>query len=222
LEVAKMGGEVLVEVVVVMAAVSVVALVAFYIGYQIGYSAGQQAGSGSSGDGNGGDGNGGCFAEGTPVLLADGARKAIEQVEAGDCVLSRHEGTGEIAEQPVMRKWIHQRKPTLTLRLSDGSAIETTRVHPFFVKGKGFVAAGALQPGLCLMTHAETPLAIVSIDRHAQASDVYNLAVANFHTYFVGDGAVWVHNKENEPGGGDGGSGDGDDGSKDSRKARRR
>jgi hypothetical protein len=33
----------------------------------------------------------GCFVAGTPVVLADGSLKPIEQVSVGDCVLSRDE-----------------------------------------------------------------------------------------------------------------------------------
>ena len=76
--------------------------------------------------------------------------------------------------------------------------IEATRQHPFYVEGKGFVAAAALGIGNAIVTRAGPPLVVgrMAWERRAEGYDVYNLIVEGDHTYFVGNsgGGVWVHN----------------------------
>ena len=75
--------------------------------------------------------------------------------------------------------------------------LEATRQHPFYVEGKGFVAATALGIGNAIVTRAGPSLVVGKLawERRAEGYDVYNLIVEGDHTYFVGDsGGVWVHN----------------------------
>ncbi len=80
-----------------------------------------------------------------------------------------------------------------------GQSIKTTAEHPFFVPAQGrFVAAGELQVGEQLVGHNGKLVQIESIGSTGEVTTVYNLRVADFHTYFVGGGLwgfdVWVHN----------------------------
>ena len=48
---------------------------------------------------DGGGGGGSCFVSGTKVLLPDGSRRSIEEISAGDSVMSYNEsnGTNEVS-----------------------------------------------------------------------------------------------------------------------------
>jgi len=138
---------------------------------------------------------GGCFLAGTSVQMADGSTKPIEQVKAGDTVISRNEKTGKTEPEKVTETVKHYNVPTLTLTFSNGEKIVTTGVHPFYVQGKGFVEAGYFAVGNAIIARAGPAAAITKIEQTAPET-VYNLTVDNDHTYFVGskDGGLWVHN----------------------------
>jgi len=73
--------------------------------------------------------------------------------------------------------------------------------HPFWVAGKGWVAAKELAKGDRLITPDEK-VAVVGEARveavRGPPVAVYNLEVENTHTYFVGRSGVWVHNACNQ------------------------
>ena len=74
--------------------------------------------------------------------------------------------------------------------------IETTDNHPFWVEGKGWVFADELEVGDKLQKADGSNLTIdkveyVQLDKHVT---VYNFMVADYHTYYVTDLGIWVHN----------------------------
>jgi Pretoxin HINT domain len=164
-------------------------------------SAGASGGGDSSSDSAGGPPTG-CFAAGTLVTLGDGSRKAIETVDVGDLVLSQRENGGALGAQRVSRIWEHTVQHTLLLNFSNGEQLETTKEHRFHVDGGGFVPAGRLRPGAAFNTPVNNLVLRGTKERNTTAQ-VYNLEVENFHTYFVGDNLVWVHNKKDTEGEGD-------------------
>src|SRR5262245_50365652 len=103
--------------------------------------------------------------------------------------------------------WTHERdlKPGDQYRLKGGGwetvqpeqVIRTTQEHPFFVQGKGWTPAGEIKPGDMIRTEDGWVPVSESKDT-GQWETVYNLRVADFHTYFVGRPewgfAVWAHN----------------------------
>jgi intein/homing endonuclease len=77
--------------------------------------------------------------------------------------------------------------------------LHTTAEHPFYVAGKGWRAAGELQPGdRILGLGPQEGVAVVAVRATGRWVPLYNLRIADYHTYFVGDrdweGAVWAHN----------------------------
>ena len=135
-----------------------------------------------------------CFAAGTQVQMADGSTKPIEEVKEGDAVLSRDEASGKTEAKKVKRLFERQADATLLLHFSNGETIETTKEHPFYVEHKGFVPAGELGIGTSIVTRAGPSVTLVSATP-GKAQTVYNFEVEEFHTYFVGKDALWVHNK---------------------------
>ena len=135
-----------------------------------------------------------CFAPGTKVWTLTGGQ-AIEKVKVGDCVLAQDVESGELAYKPVLATTV--RKPRPRIRVSLGSeSIIATPSHPFWVLGQGW----RLTKQLAVGDRLHTPSGAVTIDRLEKLPPVstpagltYNLVVADFNTYFVGDRGILVH-----------------------------
>jgi hypothetical protein len=88
----------------------------------------------------------------------------------------------------------------LHLHFPDGELIRTTPEHPFFVEGQGWTAAGALKAGDRVVTLIGDSVPVSEVYDTGEWEFVYNLRVAEYHTYFVGDEhwgfAAWAHNIE--------------------------
>ena len=110
-----------------------------------------------------------------------------------------------------MRTFKKQTKVIVRLDYTNGSVIETTREHPFYVAGAGWTPAEELQSGM-LLTQARTspsavyldlvsqersdqPAVIKSVTVVERSETVYNFEVAEAHTYYVGTDEVLVHNR---------------------------
>ena len=77
-------------------------------------------------------------------------------------------------------------------------------LHPFYVPAReAFVPARELQVGDQLISHDGQLLRIDAIQSTLQIATVYNLRVADYHTYFVGcdewGWSVWAHNAKCGP-----------------------
>ena len=85
----------------------------------------------------------------------------------------------------------------LHLHLPEGQLVRTTPEHPFYVYEKGWTAAGMLQTGEQIRTE-EGWTTVEDVYDTEDYEKVYNLRVAEHHTYFVGDAdwgfALWRHN----------------------------
>ena len=140
--------------------------------------------------------NASCFAAGTMIETADGDR-TIEEIQIGDLVLSANPETGEIAYKSVVNTYVHVTDTVLYLTI-DEEIIETTEDHPFWVEGQGWTSAKLLQPGDVVWlkdgsTQCVDDIEIVELPEGEYVA-VYNFEVADFHTYFVSDYDVLVHN----------------------------
>ncbi|MDR2493463.1 MAG: HINT domain-containing protein, partial [Coriobacteriales bacterium] len=135
-----------------------------------------------------------CFVAGTMVHTATGL-VAIESIKAGDRVTATNPDTFEVAEMAVVEAYV--REVTTLVQLSvGGELVSTTADHPFFVEGRGFVAAGELQAGDVLVSASGGALPAESA-RHESLDEpvtVYNFQVEDFHTYHVGTLGILVHN----------------------------
>jgi hypothetical protein len=130
-----------------------------------------------------------CFVSGTPVWTMTGPME-IQNIHIGELVLSQNSETGELAYKPVLATTIRPEGPVLQTRLGS-TIIKSTRGHPFWVSGMGWQMAKELKSGERL----HTINGAVSIDEvtEAEPADCFNLVVADFNTYFVGDAKVLVH-----------------------------
>ncbi|MEQ9367116.1 MAG: TIGR04388 family protein, partial [Leptospirales bacterium] len=94
-----------------------------------------------------------CFVAGTLVRVPDGTGenggnyKRIENLEIGDTVLSWDEGTRTVSEKIVIETFVHDVSYLFEVTYENGSLIETTWNHPFYVEGLGWVDAENLKIG---------------------------------------------------------------------------
>ncbi|AWV32376.1 polymorphic toxin-type HINT domain-containing protein [Paenibacillus odorifer] len=137
-----------------------------------------------------------CFIAGTKVQTDEG-EKNIEDIEVGDRVLAKDENSpdGELAYKEVTALFRNQRDDIIKLYVGE-QVIETTNNHPFYVEGKGWVLAEELQAGDKLQKADGSNLTIdkVELVKQNEPVTVYNFAVADYHTYYVTDLGIWVHN----------------------------
>lgn len=89
--------------------------------------------------------NVGCFTAGTKIHTKDGF-KNIEAIKAGDYVWSENPETHEKALKKVKKIFVREKDSIIRLAIN-GEVIETTHEHPFYVEGRGFIAAGELKAG---------------------------------------------------------------------------
>lgn len=142
-----------------------------------------------------------CFT-GDTKLIARGAWgcgwRRIDQITPDDEVLSRDEFN---VNAPVVWKRVEEtfvrfaRIMNLHVR---GQVIRTTAEHPFYVYEKGWVDAGELQIGDLLSSHDGKWVFVEDLCDTDVYETVYNMRVAECHTYFVGcekwEFTVWAHN----------------------------
>ncbi len=136
-----------------------------------------------------------CFVAGTLVETIDGLIP-IEQIEEGEFVLSEDPETGDVTYKRVLETYVNETTELIHLNI-DGEEIVTTPAHPFYVKNIGFVLAGDLEEGTTLVDNEgnELHLLIKRWEQLQSAIPVYNFAVEDYHTYFVGSTNVLEHNK---------------------------
>ena len=86
-----------------------------------------------------------CFVAGTMILTVTGL-VAIENIKAGDFVVSTNPDTMETAEKRVVETYIREDSKLIHIAVN-GEEIITTETHPFYVNKRGFVEAGNLKIG---------------------------------------------------------------------------
>jgi tetratricopeptide (TPR) repeat protein len=137
-----------------------------------------------------------CFAAGTPVRTIEGPRP-IESIRTGDQVLSRDVVTGALAFQPVLAVHHNSQDQTLRIALENGDAVVTSRFHRFWLASRGWAMARDLKVGDVVRT-LDGPVRIRSVEE-APVQPIFNLDVAQFRTYFVGNSAMLVHDNTRTP-----------------------
>jgi hypothetical protein len=135
-----------------------------------------------------------CFVAGTAVLAAAGA-VAIETIQAGDMVWAWDEETGEVALKEVVEAYVNETYELVHVFVN-GEEIVTTPGHPFYSPVKGWTDAVNLRAGDVLILVNGEYVVVEKIQHEILETSVtvYNFQVEDFHTYYVTDAGVLVHN----------------------------
>lgn len=135
-----------------------------------------------------------CFVAGTLVFTTMGLTP-IENITSDTMVYSFNPNTLEISEKQVEDVFVKQSSKLIDIEVN-GDIIRTTLDHPFYVPKKGFTRAVDLKAGDELFTLNGEYVVIEKIQHVILEApvNVYNFSVADFHTYFVSESQVAVHN----------------------------
>ena len=138
--------------------------------------------------------DGACFVAGTTILTATG-NAAIETVEAGDFVWASNPETGEVALKQVVQTFVNETTELVHVTV-DGEKIVCTNEQPFYSPIKGWIEACKLRSGDILVTVNGEYVVVEKVQHEILETPikVYNFEVADFHTYYVGEYSVLVHN----------------------------
>lgn len=135
-----------------------------------------------------------CFVAGTAVLASTGY-VAIENIKAGDYVWAWDEETGDVALKQVVETYVNESTELVHVSV-DGEEIVTTPTHPFYSPVKGWTSAIHLRAGdILVLVNGE--YVIVEQVQHELLEapvKVYNFQVEGYHTYYVSNYGVLVHN----------------------------
>ncbi len=130
-----------------------------------------------------------CFAAGTLVRTFAGLR-TVEELGAGDLVLSRDTATGMLSYLPVLV--VYHNPPNATFRIDlGGESIVATGIHRFWKAGQGWVMTRDLKPGDRLRTVGGT-LTVRTV-QNDKVQNVFNLQLAGGDDFFVGKEGVLAH-----------------------------
>ena len=138
-----------------------------------------------------------CFVAGTQVLTKEGY-KGIENIQVGDLVWATNVETNESAWKKVTHRWTVLDKDIYEIGIvsPEGSyqTIESTESHPFYVIGKGWVNTVDLTLGDQFINNEGVPIKVSSLKSLNRRDTAYNFTVEDYHTYFVTEQNVLVHN----------------------------
>ena len=139
-----------------------------------------------------------CFTGDTLVSTEDGLRP-IEEIQAGDYVWSENTETGKKELKKVLSVSVTETTTLVHVTTENGTVINTTENHPFYVEGKGWCAAAELETGDVLRTEdgEQETVKGVQTEKLDKAVKVYNLEIEGSHTYYVSADSVLVHNECN-------------------------
>ncbi|MBQ5473157.1 MAG: DUF2380 domain-containing protein, partial [Lachnospiraceae bacterium] len=139
-----------------------------------------------------------CFVAGTKVKTEDGD-KNIEEIKAGDIVWSYDPLTGEEGLKEVKQTFKNETETLVHVTVSnenDKETIDTTVRHPFYVVGYGFRYASELRIGDKVRSVSGDIYEVTSveIEKLDEPVKIYNFEVEDWHTYFVSESGILVHN----------------------------
>ena len=145
-------------------------------------------------------GKGMCFVAGTPVLTPDGL-KTIEDLAVGDLVVARCDVTGATEPKAIVQLIRNTGLEVWSVVVeADGhrETIKATAEHPWRTLGSDIIEqwtpTSELAEGVLIARENGQPARIVSVQTDGEVADTFNFEVQGFHTYFVGESSLWVHN----------------------------
>ena len=138
-------------------------------------------------------------------VATQGGKQSIGTVQVGEKVWAYNPRTKKMELQPILHVWIHQDNDlvdlTITQTTQQGKAtkrtnevIHTNKKHPFLTVEKGFLPVGQIKLGMHVVKAYGAVGVITGWKLVPGVQTMYNLEVAQDHTFTVGVGMWVVHN----------------------------
>lgn len=140
---------------------------------------------------------GSCFVSGTLVSTNEGF-KNIEDIRAGDIVLSYNEQSKQNVYSQVVDTMIHFTVENIYTLYIANEILKVTGIHRFFIKRNNQVSwihAQDLQINDLVLFASGEWVPILNIEKQIRFRKVYNFEVSNTHNYYVGENQILAHNK---------------------------
>ncbi len=142
------------------------------------------------------------------AVTTDHGQQTIGTLQVGERVLAYNPKTGKMEQEPILHVWINHDHDlvdltiTTTTKGEHGKAatktsevIHTNQKHPFFTIEHGFLPVVQIKLGMHLL-RADGRVGVVTGWKVVPGTKtMYNLEVAQDHTFTVGTGQWVVHNK---------------------------
>ena len=138
--------------------------------------------------------DGTCFVAGT-LIETENDSLPIEQITVGMMVYATNPETGETELKEVVNSFIRESSELVHITVN-GEEITATPTHPFWVPQKGWTDAIDLRAGdkLQLLNGEYVIIEQVQHELLETPVTVYNFEVEGFHTYYVTESCILVHN----------------------------
>jgi len=146
------------------------------------------------------------FAPLTKVETSQG-KKAIRSLHPGERVLAYNPKTHKMEFEPVVHVWLNHDNDLVDVTIvstiaaqhgkvgqNTSEVVHTNQKHPFLTMEKGFVPVSQLRVGMHVMKATGGVGTITMLQAIAGTMTMYNLEVAQDHTFTVGEGEWIVHN----------------------------
>jgi intein/homing endonuclease len=134
-----------------------------------------------------------CFPKGTPILMANGTYRLIEEVQSGEYVVSVNLNSNSLETSIVKKTFIGKETKFVQYTTSDGDTLICTRSHPIYVVGKGWSSSNFTETNAlygmnsflvelgdrCVLIrgHEMTESEIIGIGLFESEQAVYNLSI---------------------------------------------
>ena len=146
------------------------------------------------------------FAPDTLVATAQG-EQAIGTMQVGEKVWAYNSQTHKMELEPIQHVWLNHDNDLVDLTLTTttvaqhgkivtktSETLHTNKKHPFLTKEKGFLPVSQITLGMHVLRADGTYGAVTGWKVVSGAKTMYNLEVAQDHTYTVGTDQWIVHN----------------------------
>ena len=141
------------------------------------------------------------------VVTAEAGKQAIGTLKVGQKVLAYNPKTHKMEEEPIVQVWKHTdddvvdltltvqtHAPHSTVTHSKNEVVHINKKHPFLTVEQGFLPVVSVKVGMHI-ERADGRVGIVIVWKLVpDVTMMYNLEVAQDHTFTVDDGQWIVHN----------------------------
>src|SRR5260221_1628062 len=144
-------------------------------------------------------------------VTTDHGEQAIGTLQVGERVLAYNPKTGKMEQEPILHVWINHDHDLVDLTITTTKGehgkpvtktsedVHTNQKHPFFTMEHGFLPVGQIKLGMHLL-RADGRVGVVTWWKVVPGTKtMYNLEVAQDHTFTVGVGQWVVHNANCNP-----------------------